>query len=138
MQSWQPAYSLNNITWVSLPGAFRFGGEPQSVERESISLQTDSGRRFVYNLFERGSYSLVFRINLLELATFQTLDEAVIGDTIPFYFSLIGDQSDTIQVRKEKDFRPVELENVDKAASLNVGYTVPLFDYTLQLTEELT
>lgn len=116
--------------YVELPGAYRFGGRPRRIEDENIDLVTDSGARFVYNLFTRRVFELHFRLTPTQLDVFEDFHRAVAGDVFPFFFSLAGaGGEDAVYVRKEPGFDPIELDTPGNGDSV--------FDYVLYLQEEL-
>lgn len=126
----RPSWSPDNTTFYSLPGAYRFGGRPRSKERGSIDIETDLGKRYVYKLWERKVLDLIFRVSEDQLDFYTDFDMQVDGSTIPFYFSISGDgAADSIYVRKEAGFDPVELDTP--------GGDQAYFDYNLKLTEEI-
>jgi hypothetical protein len=138
-----PAWSMDNVTWNPFPGYYRLGGSPFDQEEENIKIVTDSGVRFVYNLFTRDSYELVFRVTYsylfnasddLDVTTLFGFHNTVQGEGIPFYFSAIGDGSDSEYVRKEAGFHAVEL---DTFGDIGSGPET-VYDYTLRMTQELT
>lgn len=129
-------YYLTTVSGlVSFPVARRYGGEGNHVERTDLVHETDRGRRWVYAQFDRRIFNLTFRVTEAQLATFTTLDTAVDGQRTAFYFVPdVTVPGTAIYVRKEKDFKPRELEG--KASS--AGVATKMFDYMLQLTEEPT
>jgi len=123
--------------WVNLPGAYRYGGRRRTREDTNISLETDYGSKFVYNLSTRFIYELHFRITEDQVTIFETFNNAVAGEVIPFWFSLIGDGTDKIYVRKESGFDPIELDApINYASDFDGGGSI--YDYTLHLTEDFS
>ncbi len=127
--------------WVNLPGAYRYGGRRRTREDTNISLETDYGSKFVYNLSTRFIYELHFRLSEDQVTIFETFNDAVAGEVIPFWFSLIGDGSDKIFVRKEPGFDPVELDTPgndggDNSPGSDFDGGCSMYDYVLHLTED--
>lgn len=124
-----PAYSLDNITWVYLPGSYMYGGEPKSIEDNFIHHESDSGVEFNYLLSSKKTFELKFRVGQTGLNAFSTLHAAVNNGGVPFYFSLTGALTDSIYVYKEFGFHPTELGSP--------GAREPMFDYQLILREAI-
>jgi len=125
-----PSYSLDNITFHTMPGAYRLGGRPRSREQSVVALETDNLKQYVYDLGTRQVWELHFRLKDSELDFFDDLDVSVNGAAVPFYFSLSGVGSgDSVFVRKEPGFDPQEL---DEPLGDEMG-----FDYVLRLKQEL-
>lgn len=124
-----PSYSLDNITFHTLLGAYQFGGRPRSKEESDIIIETDSGVVFSYLEFKRNVWEIRFRCSPTELDTHDDLDELVGGNT-PFYFSMSGvGAADSEYVRKEPGFDPQELDTPGNKNSV--------FDYVLRMKTEL-
>lgn len=121
---------------IAFPKARRYGGDELGIERGAIELETDRGKRWVYNLFERRVLQLDFRITLAQLAVFQTLDSVMVGNATAFYFvpDVSAPSVGNVYVRKEKDFKPKEHQQ----GVLVSGAAAKLFDYSLILTQEPT
>lgn len=125
-----PSWSLDNISFNTLPGKYRYGGRPHSKEDADIRLETDNGVEFIYNLFSRDVIEVVFRLTSSQMDTFRSFHLSVSGQSTPFYFSLSGiGAASSIYVRKEPGFDPVELDTP--------GGTSSMFDYTLRLRTAL-
>lgn len=126
-----PSYSLNNISFTTLPGAYRYGGRPRSKVIEDINFESDSGVEFNYVLFEKKMWELVFRVTTAQLATFDALYEAVYGRNTPFYFSPTGaGVSDSVPVKmQDNHFDPQELDGPGSGA--------PMFDFVLRLKQAI-
>lgn len=126
-----PSWSLDNITFTSFRGKFRFGGRPYTLQDADIVLETDNGVEFVYNLFRRSMPEITFRFLASELTSFRDFHNAVGGQSTPFYFSLSGvGSADSLYVRKEAGFDPQELDSP--------GGPGAVYDYVLKMREALT
>lgn len=133
----KPAYSLDNINWTTLPGAWRYGGEPRSRVDSAIVMEADSGATYAYLQSGRKVWELHFRVGDTDLDAFEDLHLAVNGIVTPFFFGFKTGSYNSphvpppivYTVRKEMDFRPVEMDQIlgDEA-----GY-----DYVLKLQEEV-
>lgn len=128
------AYSILGSVYTTLPGHYRFGGRPRSVEESNIPLETDSGVRFVYGQFKRKSFELVFILTDADLDVHKTMYDAIAGELSPFYFSLNGTGSDAVFVRIVPGFDPQERDQPKRTGASS--YT-RLYDYTLRMTQEL-
>jgi hypothetical protein len=118
------------------PLAERFGSSMR-VERVTLDMTAERGRRFIYTQEERRRvWTLLFRFHTQEIYDFfEDLDAAVTGDETPFYFVLDPDASpiDAVLVRKEKDFDPRPMDTGKSSGDT----AAPIWDYTLTLTEEI-
>lgn len=131
-----PGYYISNpMALVVLPVAERYGAAI-GEQREDLLMETERGKRYVYNQFKRTIRTMTFRVTESQLVAFRTLHEAVNGQATPFYWVVDTDDSASgvLYVRKEKDFRPTEL---DQPTAAN-GIQVPMYDYVLSLTGEPT
>lgn len=124
-----PSWSTDGISYSQFPGAYLFGGRPRSRKQDNIKHETDTGAKFVYNLFNRDVIEITFRVSDTDLDDFAAFDTDVQGEVIPFYFSLRGDGSDAIYVRKEAGFDPRELDGP--------GGNEAIYDYTLKMETEI-
>jgi len=105
-----PSYSLNNIAFTTLAGAYRFGGNPLSIEEVNIELESDSGRDFIYHQFQKRVFRLNYRVTTTQLATHQAMHALVKGG-IEFYLSVSGaGAGDSVKVRKMSGFDPQEID----------------------------
>lgn len=129
-----PAYSLNNVLFVGLPGHYKFGGKPRSREQSVIALETDNGVEFVYKLFEKKTFELIFMVANDELDYHESFYLAVNGGVDKFYLSLNGTGSDSVYVRREPGFDPTELDMPQKG----VGSTpIPMFNIVHRFKQQL-
>lgn len=121
----------------TFPTGPMYGSSPHDIERGELSMETERGKHWTYIQFERKIPQYKFLL-LTEshIAFFRTLDEAVQGDSIPFYFLPDVDASplDVLYVRKEKDFKLV----MNSEGGMVGGFKTPTFIYTLILTQEPT
>lgn len=123
-----PSWSTDNITFHTLPGAYRFGGKPRSRVQSNVALESDSGVEFVYEKFTKRTLELIFRVTGGQLDAFDTFDSTVNGEVGVFYFSLSGaGAADSFQAKKEPSFDPAELDQPNR----NTGDV--MFDYTLRI-----
>lgn len=129
-----PAYSILGVTYTALPGAYRYGGRPRSQREENINLESDSGVEFIYRLSKKKEFELIFTLTDAQLTTHEAMDTATDGEITPFYFSMLGDGSDAVLVRKQAGFDPKELEQPKRISAS--AYT-PMYDYILRLREAL-
>ncbi len=115
--------------------ARRYGSATLDIERGELSYETDRGKHWNYVQYTRKIPRLDFRVTLAQLAIFQTLDTAVNGDEIAFYYvPNVAVPTTAIYVRKEKGFAPKEYGG---GVSVS-GSITQLYDYSLQLTQEPT
>lgn len=125
----KPSWSIDNSTFTDLPRYYLIGGKPKSTEEENVVHETGNGRLFVYNMYARSTYELLFHVIDADLQAFRDLHDYAAGESYPFYFSLSGaGASDSMYVRKEAGFDPKE---IDKSR----GYVV--WEYTLRMRQEL-
>lgn len=123
------SYSLNvsPLVFTVLPVSPRHGGPLKGKDEKNIEQETLRGvTAAVYRLSKRNVWTLVFRCTETQLASFEAMDTAVNGRVNPFYFKL---GSITIFCRKEAGFKPV---------MLSTARVIPIWEYTLILTEEIT
>ena len=115
---------------VELPVNSRIGVE-YGKERFNETLETERGRRWIVEKFDRQVRRMVFRLTLSDLVAFETLDEAVGGDRDPFFFILDTHESPTERIfcRKESSFIVRQLETVAHGA---------MVDYAMSISEEPT
>lgn len=116
---------------IAFPVARRMGADDAHIERGNLKHTTERGREWIYGQFERVIYRLTFRLTAAQLAIFATLDAAVEGERVPFYFvpDIAGSPLAPIYVRKERDFRPQEMP-------LKVNAGEQFFEYVLELRQE--
>lgn len=120
-----PSWSLNNVDFETLPGYYKIGGRPASVQESNIVHRTGNGAKFTYNMFTEEVRELIFHVLESDLDEFRALHDAVNGEQFPFYFSLSGaGVADSIQVYKEAGFDPREIERSKNGI---------LFEYILQV-----
>lgn len=104
------SYSLNNTTFVTLTGPYRFGGKPRSYEEANIELQSDSGRDFIYPQFSKKVFEVRYRVTDTQLDVHETMFLAVKGG-VEFYISMTGvGAADSVKVRRMPGFDPQELD----------------------------
>lgn len=116
-----PSYSLDNITFTTLTGAYLYGGRPRSYEEVNIELESDSGRDFIYPLSNKKVFETKFRVGDVALDVHETMHLAVMGG-VEFYLSMSGaGVSDSILVRKMPGFNPQEL---DQPLGDEAGYDI--------------
>lgn len=110
----------------------RSGSDPKSIEELDIVHETDSGKKFVFKQGSRASRKYVFRGTSAQMEQFEDLHILVGGQETAFYFVADVAAMLAVYVRKEKDFKPSEL---DQRAVVD-GVETDMYDYTLELTEE--
>lgn len=123
------SYSLNvsPLVFTTLPVSPRHGGPLKNTDEKNIEHETIRGvTAAVYRLSKRGVWTLVFRMTETQLAAFETMHTAVNGRVNAFYFKL---GSVTLFCRKEAGFKPV---------MVSTPRVIPIWEYTLILTEEIT
>lgn len=124
-----PSWSTDNISFTALDGAYRFGGRPKSKEEDDILLTADSGKVWAYNNFTKYVFELHWRVTEAQLVSHDVMDQTV-GGIYPFYFSLSGaGAADSVYVRKDPGFDPIELDSPGGDASI--------YDYTLRMKSEI-
>jgi hypothetical protein len=130
----RPGYYITDVgDKQEFPIAERYGSDPIGIEEGDLELTTERGRRYIYKQFTRQTRRLVFRGTTAQLQFFKDLHQLLGGQETPFYFLPDNDDEATVLfVRKEKDFKPKEL---DQAAADSDGDTA-VYDYELILTEE--
>lgn len=129
-----PSYSLDNTTFVTLDGAYVYGGKPKSTREENVRKQSENGSKFIYLLFTMDTITIKFIATEAQLVSHRTLYDAVAGEQFPFYFSLSGaGSSDSKFVRRNAGFDPQEREQPTKIS----GTKVALYDITYYLEEEI-
>lgn len=115
---------------VELPINSRIGVE-YGTERFNETLETERGRRWIVEKFDRQVRRMTFRLTLANLAAFEALDVAVGGDSDPFFFIVDTDESPTERIfcRKESSFIVRQIENFPHGG---------LVDYQMSISEEPT
>ena len=103
--------------------------------RQDIVLETELGRRWIFEQFDRQTYAFTFRCTPDDLELFRTLDEAVGGQRDPFLFYPFFDvdPSLAIFVRKTPEFD----EGTEQPGVLDSAIE-RIIDYTLTVSEEPT
>lgn len=72
-------------------------------QRMDLLVETDGGKRWVYNQFVREMVTVTFRnLTTAQLAAFRTMHDTVQGQGLPFYY--VTSDAVTLYVRKQKDF----------------------------------
>jgi hypothetical protein len=124
-----PAWSVDDITFTNLPGAYRYGGRPIGIVQSDVYLQSDSGVEFNYIKFARFVYEYHWRVSETELNFHLELYAYADGRANTFYFSPSGfGPDDSILVRlSNPNFDPQELDSP--------GNSEPMFDYIMTFHE---
>ncbi len=123
------AYSLDGVTWVSLPVGPRFDDPMMGLDQEEISLRTPGGVLWTNELYTLDHWEFTFRLTLSQVASFRAMHDLVRGggSNLPFYFTLNKNESPVVAVyaTKEKGF-------IYKGAG--GPRNPPVFEYHLILT----
>lgn len=125
-----PYWSLDKAVWTQLRGYYVLGSRPDGIVREAIRLQTDSGKRFVYEQFKRPVYELNWVFTSADMDYWKAFETAVKGDIVPFWFNFsAGNPIGAIYVRKEPNFDPAERRQKTTGPLI-------LYDFSLRISEE--
>lgn len=135
-----PAWFLEDPGDITnLPRKFTWMSERYDVSRTRIMHVTQFGVKHGYNLSRARVYRYVFRVPETLLTEYMAIDTATFGDVLPFYF--VPDIDDfvsspiggAVYVRKETEFRPT----IVGPFYWEGEGLVQMYDYTLELTEEI-
>lgn len=119
---------------VTLPGALPDSDLYGYQERDLVH-ETEHGLKWVYKQSRARIRRLNFQLTVSQLAILETLHNAVEGQRVVFYFVPdVASPFTVILVRKEQDFRP----RAHRQLVLVNSVRTQLYDYTLELTEEIT
>jgi len=125
-------------TPVTLPVAWDPLSNPYAKDREQIKLQTGRGITFEYELWTRKSPTYIFTIPASQLAEFETMYDAVVGQAFFFIPDVDADISPLgealhVRIREPNDFSPEPV-----GVFLNEGVPEQFFRYELRLETEIT
>lgn len=120
-------------TKVTLPRAHRYGKVP-GRRRADIYHETQGGVAYVSHLFTREIREYTWRILESELANFESIDDVVLGRTIPYLWIPDTSETEALYVRNlEADYRPAELSDPMPEAAYDLSWKVIQESFGLEL-----
>lgn len=119
---------------VTLPPALP-DSDLYGYQEHDLAHETEHGVKWVYKQSRHRIRRLVFQLTVAQLAILETLHLAVEGQRTAFYFVPdVVSPLTVILVKKEQDFRP----KAQRQLVIVNGVRTQLYDYVLELTEEVT
>ncbi len=124
------AYSLDGITWTSLPVGPRFDDPMIGLDQSEVAFRTPGGVLWTNENYTLDHWEFTFRLTLSQVASFRAMHDLVRGggSNLPFYFTLNKNESPVVAVyvTKEPGFLPRGLSGAPR--------NPPMFEYRMILT----